>query len=324
MYYNGSVQFRRISDSSAMMNVFKSEPFRVVVHWLPYVIIVLTLLLILVAAYGYFGQSNASSKKVSRRSIDELLLFFPSKYPDGDWQPENLRFEDVWMTAEDGTRIHGWYCPCENPRGTILIAHGNAGNLAWRAPWLTILQQKLQVSTLMFDYRGYGRSAGKPSVPGALQDARAARKKLAEIAGIHESEIILMGESLGGAVVVQLAAESPARGLILQSTFSSLRDVADVHYPGLSWVVPPTKLNSSSQIRQYRGPLLQSHGNADRIIPFSSGQLLFQAANEPKKFVTLEGADHNDWLTEDYLQRLEDFLQRVGSAKRDSPQSESP
>ena len=120
-----------------------------------------------------------------------------------------------------------------------------------------------------------------------------------------------MGESLGGAVAVQLAAESAPRALILQSTFSSMRDVADYHYPRLSWLVPAAKLNSVTQITRYRGPLLQSHGDGDRTIPFAFGEKLFQAANEPKTFVRITGADHNNWITKEYLQRLDEFLERV-------------
>jgi len=257
-------------------------------------------------------KDAASDMKI--RPIDELLLFYPTKYPDGDWKPDDLQFEDVWFSAEDKTRLHGWYCRSrdQNARATILIAHGNAGNVATRAPWLSILQSKLHVSAFMFDYRGYGRSQGSPSVEGAIQDAQAARKKLCELANIKDSEMILMGESLGGAVVVQLAAESAPRALILQSTFSSLKEVADVHFPMLSWLVPPSKLNSVSKIGMYHGPLLQSHGNADQTVPLASGQKLFQAANEPKEFMTISGADHNDWLTEEYLHKLDEFINRAG------------
>jgi fermentation-respiration switch protein FrsA (DUF1100 family) len=103
------------------------------------------------------------------------------------------------------------------------------------------------------------------------------------------------------------------RGLVLQSTFSSLKDVADVHYPKLSWLVPPAKLDSVAQIVRYHGPLLQSHGTADRTIPISSGEKLFLAANEPKTFAKIPGADHNNWLTEDYLTQLDKFIRRLAS-----------
>ncbi len=191
------------------------------------------------------------------QSIDELLLFFPSKFPAGDWNPKDLRFKDVFFSADDETKLHGWYCPCNNPRAVLLLAHGNGGHIASRTPWLRYLQNRARLSVFIFDYRGYGRSEGTPTVEGAIQDATAARAKLRELAAVKDSEMLLMGESLGGAIVVQLAVDSPPRGLILQSTFSSLRDVADVHYPKLSWLVPRKKLDSVAQIVRYRGPLLQ-------------------------------------------------------------------
>jgi uncharacterized protein len=259
------------------------------------------------------SQDRAESNRAKPPSIDELLLFFPAKYPVGNWTPRDLRFEDVWFSAEDKTRLHGWYCPCESPRATVLIAHGNAGHVASRAAWLKYLQSKARVATFMFDYRGYGRSEGVPTVEGALLDATAARAQLRKLARIEDSEMLLMGESLGGAIVVRLAAESAPRGLVLQSTFPSLKDVADVHYPRLSWLVPPAKLDSVTQIARYHGPLLQSHGTADNTIPFASGEKLFRAANEPKTFVKIPGADHNNWLTEEYLMRLNEFIGRLGS-----------
>ena len=265
------------------------------------------------------GQESTKSDPANATkapSIDELLLFFPSKFPNGDWKPKDLQFEDAFFTAEDKTKLHGWYCPATDPRAVVLIAHGNAGHVASRAPWLRYLQTTAKVSVFMFDYRGYGRSEGTPSVEGAIQDATAARAKLCELAAIKDSEMLLMGESLGGAIVLQLAADSPPRGLILQSTFSSLRDVADVHYPKLSWLVPRNKLDSATQIVRYRGPLLQSHGNMDRTIPFSSGEKLFRSANEPKQFVTIEHAHHNNWLTEAYLKQLDGFIARVAGARK--------
>jgi fermentation-respiration switch protein FrsA (DUF1100 family) len=260
---------------------------------------------------GQDSLSSAEADPPKPPSIDELLLFFPTKYPSGDWNPEDLRFQDVWFSAEDKTRLHGWYCPCDTPRAIVLLAHGNAGHVASRTPWLKCLQSRLRVATFVFDYRGYGRSEGVPSVAGALLDATAARAKLCELAGVKDSEIVLMGESLGGAIAVQLAADAAPRGLILQSTFSSLKDVADVHYPRLSWLVPPAKLDSMNQIVRYRGPVFQSHGTDDRTIPFRSGEDLFRAANEPKTFVKIPGAGHNNWLTEAYLARLDAFLARL-------------
>ena len=120
-----------------------------------------------------------------------------------------------------------------------------------------------------------------------------------------------MGESLGGAIATQLAVDSAPRGLILQSTFSSLRSVADVHYPRLSWLVRPEKLNSAALIKRFHGPLLQSHGTSDQTIPLQSGQELFDAANEPKQFVKLPGAGHNNWRNAAYLKQLNAFIART-------------
>lgn len=254
-------------------------------------------------------QPNAKSP-----TLDERLLFFPSKFPQGDWDPKQLRFEDIHFASEDGTKLHGWYCPVENPKAVMLVAHGNAGHVASRAPWLRYLQEQAKVSVFMFDYRGYGRSEGSPTVEGAIQDAVAARAKLCELAKVKDSEMLLMGESLGGAIVVQLASKSPPRGLILQSTFSSLRDIAEFHFPNLAWVVPPEKLNSAAAIATYKGELLVSHGTADETIPFASGEKIFQNANEPKEFVSIENVGHNDWMTESYLKKLDEFIERTSTS----------
>lgn len=279
-------------------------------------ILVIAGILVSLPSEARAAESLAESETGTPPTLDELLLFFPAKYPAGNWKPADLKYRDVWFTAEDNTRLHGWYCPCDDARATILIAHGNAGHVASRAPWLEYLQTKARVACFMFDYRGYGRSEGSPTVEGAILDARAARGKLCELAGINDSAMLLMGESLGGAIVVRLAAESTPRGLVLQSTFSSLRDVAVFHYPRLSWLVPPEKLDSVSQIARFRGPLLHSHGTADRTIPFSLGEKLFRAANEPKVFVKIPGAGHNDWLTKEYLAHLDAFIGQLASERR--------
>lgn len=245
------------------------------------------------------------------RTPDEMLLFVPSRFPEGDWQTDQVTFEDVFFQAADGTQLHGWYCPCEQPRATILLSHGNAGNVAFRTRWLQLLQSRLKVSVLIYDYRGYGRSEGKTTVPGAIQDGQAARKKLAELSGRPLNEIVLMGESLGGAVSVQLAAQSPPKALILQSTFTSFHDVSKVHAPKLAWLVPKSRLNSLAALKQIQAPLLVSHGTVDTVIPFTHGQSLFQAANEPKQFVSIEAVGHNDWIREEYIQALSRFLDEL-------------
>ena len=246
-----------------------------------------------------------------RSMIQDALLFFPSKYPQGDWKPISLVFEDAYFQAADGTKLHGWYCPCENPRAIVLHAHGNAGHLAHRAPLMRFYQRDLKVASLIFDYRGYGRSEGSPSVKGILQDAPAARTWLAKKTGVKESQIVLTGQSLGAAVMVDLAAEGGARGLVLENTFSSLKDIARHHYPMLSWLASADTLNSAVKIKAYKGPLLQIHGDADSIIPFALGVKLFEAANEPKDFLRIHGGDHNDPPSEEFEKKLDAFIEKL-------------
>lgn len=242
------------------------------------------------------------------RSLDEMLLFFPSRYPEGNWEPDDLHYEDVWFESADGTKLHGWYCPVEKPVAVMLFAHGNGGHLAHRAELLKFLQTELQVSVMMFDYRGYGRSKGVPTVKGILQDARAAANILAEKADVLPEELVLIGRSLGGAVMIDLAAELQPSGLIVECTFPSLKEVASIHYRKLSWLVPAGKLNSAERLAEYQGPFLQSHGTLDRIIPYDLGQKLYEAANEPKQFVSIPEGNHNTPQSVEYYEALNKFL----------------
>lgn len=262
------------------------------------------------------AKASEQRKSSKVRSLDELLLFQPTKYPKGDWQPKGLEFADAWITSGNGTQIHGWYCPAENPKAIILYCHGNGGNLAGRASILEFLQKTMGVSVLIFDYRGYGRSDGKATVAGAMADARAARTELAKLASVDEADIVLMGRSLGGAIAIQLAADDSPRGLIVESSFSSLRAVASEHFPKLAWLVPKNKLNSAQAIAEIQCPLLQCHGDADRVISYESGRRLFAAAKNPKRFVTLAGIGHNDRPTREYYVAMADFLRVCRNGNR--------
>ena len=245
--------------------------------------------------------------------FEESLIFLPSRY-DGAaaWTPSGLDYEDVFFAASDGTQLHGWYCPSESPRAVVLFAHGNAGDITYRTDIARRLQ-RMGLSVFLFDYRGYGRSEGKPNEEGVLLDARAARGRLAELAGVVQQDIVLMGRSLGGAVAVDLAAQEGARGLILENTFTSMPDVAAVHYPWLPVrTFMRTRLDSVSKLPSYRGPILQSHAEHDSIIPLQLGRRLFDAARADdgyeKTFFTVERADHNDPHPREYYLVLDQFI----------------
>ncbi len=240
--------------------------------------------------------------------LEESFIFFPSRYPVGQWHPRDLKFEDVAFTSADGTRLHGWYIRHDDPRAVILFSHGNAGNLSDRAETARVLSHVVGASIMLYDYRGYGRSEGRPNEKGILDDARSARAWLAGREGIDPRGMVLMGRSLGGAVSVDLACDG-ARALVLESTFTSMPDLAAVHYPWLPvGRFLRTRFDSMAKIGAYRGPLLQSHGDADRIVPFEIGRRLHQAANEPKQFLVIEGGDHNDPQPPEFYDRLIRFL----------------
>jgi len=244
--------------------------------------------------------------------FEESFIFFPMRYPQGQWQPPGLAFEDAWFLSADGTPLHGWYAPHDEPRAVILFLHGNAGNITHRAETLRVLNEFVGAAVLIFDYRGYGRSQGKPNEPGILADARAARAWLAQRAGVAEKDIVLMGRSLGGAAAVQLAADDGARGLVLESTFTSIPELAAYHYPWLPVrLLVRTQFNAIDKLPDYHGPLLQSHGDADTIVPYVFGRRLFDAANEPKTFITIPSGDHNDPQDHRYYEALIDFLNQL-------------
>lgn len=241
--------------------------------------------------------------------LEDYLIFFPDKYPAGDWRPAGLVYEDAWFQAADGTRLHGWYCPHAQPRAVVLFAHGNAGNLSHRAAPLRYFQQELRCTIMIFDYRGFGRSAGRPSEAGVIADARAARSWLARHAEIDEARIVLLGESIGGAIMIDLAANDGARGLIVENTFTSLPDVAGYHYPWLPVrLLMRSRYDSINKIERYHGPLLMCHGDGDRIVPVEQARRLFARANDPKQLIVVPGGDHNDPPTEEYLQAIDLFL----------------
>jgi uncharacterized protein len=241
-------------------------------------------------------------------SLEKLLVYQPAGPHPDDWKPPGLSYEDVYFESADGTTLFGWYCPVEKPRAIMLYAHGNAGNITYLWPDLRFLTERLHVSVFAFDYRGYGRSNGVPSENGLIEDARAARRWLAQRAAVDEREIVLLGRSLGGAVAVDLAAADGARGLILESTFTSLPAVANDALPLWPGMLMFNRYNSLKKIGDYQGPLLIAHGDMDEVVPFAHGQTLFAAANEPKRFVQIVRGDHNWVPPQNYVRELDQFI----------------
>jgi uncharacterized protein len=233
-----------------------------------------------------------------RTSLLNSLLYFPVSRLDGTPREAGLTYRDLEIPTEDGERLHGWWIPRRGDgpaRGHVLHFHGNAGNVSHRIDEAALLAAA-GLDVLLFDYRGYGRSTGSPGEEGTYRDARAARAVLLRQAGVDQGRIFYLGESLGGAVAVHLAGEAPPRGLILRSTFTSVKDMARQHYPMVPAALVVDAYPSLLRIRALRAPLLIIHGDRDDIVPLSHGEALFAAAPPPRRLEVVRGAGHNDLL----------------------------
>ncbi len=262
-----------------------------------------TVLVALVAS----GCASSESPR-SKATLVDSVLFHPDRYPVGHWEKDDPSIEDAWFESSSGQKLNGWFVEARNPRAVVLYTEGNGGNITNRRDLLELYRDKLHASILIFDYEGYGRSEGSPSQGAILDDARAARRWLAKRADVRENEIVLVGNSLGGSVAVDLAAKDGASGLVLENTFASLAELTESHFGRVASKLVTPQLDSIAKIDEYHGPLLQTHGTKDTTVPFAQGQKLFEAANEPKKFVAIPDGGHDDGLTDEYVAELDKFL----------------
>jgi len=224
-----------------------------------------------------------------------------------------LDYESLTLATDDDEKLAAWFIPAGQARGTVLFCHGNAGNISHRLDSIRIFH-RLGLSVLIFDYRGYGRSTGKPSEQGTYRDATAAWNYLAGERGIPPERIILFGRSLGAAVAAELATREPAAGVILESAFTSVPDVAAQLY---SWLpvrwLSRFRYDTLARIADIHAPLLIVHSRNDEIIAFSNGERLFEAAGEPKRFLELQGGHNDGFIVSGaaYREGLEEFLDDV-------------
>ena len=226
-------------------------------------------------------------------SLQRRLIYFPSPAPVSPVAAVLPRGEDIVLDTEDGLRLGAWFVPAPSNGPAVLICNGNAGDRMLRAPLAAALT-RAGLSVLLFDYRGYGGNAGRPSEEGLAADARSARSFLAARSEVDPGRIAYFGESLGAAVAVRLALESPPAALVLRSPFTSLTDVGRLHYPWLPVAaLLADRYPSISRIAQLAAPLLVIAGERDTLVPADLSQRLYQRAPEPKRFVLVPGADHN-------------------------------
>jgi len=246
--------------------------------------------------------------------LARVVLFHPWKYTH---ELQGETFREVWFLNSKKQMLHGCYFPYQKidplgtSIGTILYIHGNGENVSQLLNWADQMRAKFQSNVLVFDYAGYGKSEGKPTAPGVLDDGLAALTYLNQQEGIPTDQIIVWGFSLGGSVAVDLASTHEVKALIVESSFTSLADMGRVLIPFFPaqyflW----EQLPSIKKIGSVRCPVFISHGRADQTIPFSQGQRLFEAANEPKTFfIPPEGYDrHSAPHSEEHSEALRQFF----------------
>ncbi|MCL2709986.1 MAG: alpha/beta hydrolase [Planctomycetaceae bacterium] len=230
--------------------------------------------------------------------LARFALFHPQKYTH---ELRGETFQEVWFHNSTKQKLHGCYFPYQKinphevPVGTILYIHGNGDNVSQMLDWADKLRSVYQCNVLIFDYAGYGKSEGKPTAPGVLDDGLAALTYLNQQENIPTDQVIVWGMSLGGSVAVDLASKHEVKALIVESSFSSLADMSRAVIPFLpAEILLWEKLSSVKNIGNVSCPVFISHGRADRTIPFTQGERLFESAKEPKTFfIPPEGLDYH-------------------------------
>ena len=228
--------------------------------------------------------------------LERFLVYPAPSVLSGNWNASEFKAQDVFFSSSDGTRLHGWYVEHPDPQAHILFCHGNGEHVGYLGSWLEALSDKLDASIFAFDYRGYGKSEGKPFEQGVLEDAEAAQDWLARRAGLERNEIVVYGRSLGGGVAVHLAGMHGAHALVAERTFHSMLEIGVRQYPFIPVrYLMRNQYPSDQRISTYSGPLLQLHGTDDEIVPLESARILFEACpSNQKNFIEIPGMGHND------------------------------
>ncbi len=248
--------------------------------------------------------------------FEKQLIYYPARSLEITPQALGLPFEDVTIDVEPGVRLHGWFIKAsrEPSSATVLFSHGNAGNIGDRLDRV-LSWRGLGLDFFLYDYRGFGRSTGAPDEEGTYRDGRAAYEYLVKSRGIDPRRLVLMGESLGCAITIQLAIERPAAGLVLEAPFASIPHMAAAIYPFLpARLFVRTRYDNVEKIPRVKAPLLVVQGTRDEVIPVAQGKMVFDAASGAKQYFPIEGAHHNDVYViggQEYKRVLAEFIARV-------------
>jgi fermentation-respiration switch protein FrsA (DUF1100 family) len=246
--------------------------------------------------------------------VENFFVFFPDSTLDPTPKAFHLTHKEVFFDTGDGKRLHGWFFPQKKEAPVILFCHGNAGNISDRLDNIRLLLEK-GFAVFIFDYRGYGRSGGKPSERGIYMDGLAAYDYLVEKEHFPSNKIILFGRSLGAAVAIEIAVQKDIMAIIIESGFTSTKEMAKsmLVFMPFSWFLP-ANYNNLAKIAHIKAPKLIIHGDEDGLVPFSMGEKLFAASKEPKYLYALRGAGHNDTYVVGgpaYFQTLSKFAKNL-------------
>jgi hypothetical protein len=248
------------------------------------------------------------------RALLGSLIYFPEAAIAQTPAEAGMPYRELAFESADGQRLYGWWITTRHssPAGDILFCHGNGGNIGDRLIDAQLLTGA-GFNLLLFDYRGYGRSTGRPDEEGTYRDALAAKDALLSQPECDPRGLVYLGESLGGAIALELALRTPPRGLILQSTFTSVRAMAHLHYRVIPSALVPDAYPSIRRIGELRAPLLVLHGDRDEVVPLPQGRELFGAAPEPKRMHVFRGLGHSDLVAagSEYARVIADWAREV-------------
>jgi len=270
------------------------------IHWAYLIVFVLILA---VCTYLFYPR------------VESFFIYFPQS--NFDFHPEEFRlqYKEAFFDTEDDELLHGWFFPGEKDSPVILHFHGNAGNISHRLDLVQSFLRK-RFSVFLFDYRGFGKSSGRPSETGLYRDGIAAWAYLVEKEKIAPERLVLHGHSIGAAVAIEVALQKKVRGLVIESAFTSTKDMAKtLALFALISPVVPAHYNNLEKIRRVPFPMLIIHGERDEIVPFSMGQKLFETATDHKSFYPVKDAGHNDVLIVGGEKYFEVFAEFARNAK---------
>ena len=247
--------------------------------------------------------------------LEDRFLYFPLRRLDATPASYRLRSEDLRLSTSDGVRLHGWWIH-SGGRRVVLLFHGNAGNISHRLDRAKLFVDRLGVDLFLVDYRGYGLSEGRPSESGLYRDGFAIYDA-ARDRGFAPERIILLGESLGCAVAVEVALTRPCTGIALETPFLSVPALARVHYPFVPGFLVRSRYDTESKIARVAPPKLFVAAAQDDVAPPAQARRLFDLARSPKELLVVPGAGHNDGYVvggEMYLAAWRRFLDAIDSA----------